>query len=233
LKTEKFCLLSGPLSRIIERRRFSVLRLFCYALLLALVLTAASPVAKITSGEPFILSGAKVPVTGVANWPLVAGDEIVTAKAPGRIDFPDGSRVYVMPNSKLRVTVERGRTLLRLDEGALSYRLARESRLGLTAGSRESLPRDSRGGRLLVTDSDAWWNPANLDDYLSADGLLQNNAPVFRQYKLTPLNLAFANLWRQYEPAWGTPPGVPGKEIPIADPIVEAPQPQPVSNWRP
>lgn len=208
-------------------------RLFCYALLLALVLTAASPVAKITSGEPFILSGAKVPVTGVANWPLVAGDEIVTAKAPGRIDFPDGSRVYVMPNSKLRVTVERGRTLLRLEEGALSYRLARESRLGLAAGSRENLPGDSRGGHLLVADSDAWWNPANLDDYLSADGLLQNNAPVFKQYKLTPFNLGFADLWRKYDLAWGTPPGVPGQGTEPDDPLVNPPEPQPVSNWRP
>jgi hypothetical protein len=210
-----------------------VLRFFSFGLILALALTAATPVAKITSGEPFILSGTQVPVAGVPNWPLVAGDEIVTAKAPGRIDFPDGSRVYVMPNSKLRITVEEKRTVVHLEEGALTYRLAKDSTLGLAAGSRESLPRDSRGGRLLVADSEAWWNPANLDYFLGAAGQLQTNGAVFKQYKLTPFNLAFADLWRKYEPAWGTPPGVPGQGTEPEDPTVKPPEPQPVSNWRP
>lgn len=210
-------------------------RLLCLAVILGLPLAAASPVAKITSGEPFILSGTRVPVAGIPNWPLVAGDEVVTAKAPGRIDFADGSRVYVMPNSKIKITVESGRTVVRLEEGALSYTFAKDSTAGVAARSNGAISKDSREGRLLLDGSDAFWNPAN-PEFFQMGGLIrrENGGLFFGQYRLTPFNLDFILKWREYDPQWGVPlGGQPGSQVVPPGGEILPPQPAPTSNWKP
>ena len=64
---------------------------------------AESPVASVSSPEPFMLDGVQMPVAGVPSWPLVGGDEVSTTNAPAVISFQDSSQVTLDKNSKARL----------------------------------------------------------------------------------------------------------------------------------
>jgi len=82
------------------RRGFVCSLLLCF---LTVVLSAAGPEATVSSPEPFRLRGVVVPVAGVPSWPLLAGDEIATDRAPATIRFADGSSVVLQQNSAARI----------------------------------------------------------------------------------------------------------------------------------
>jgi hypothetical protein len=87
-----------------------VVRVVFCGFLTAVWLIGASPVAKVRSSEPFTLSGVAMSISGVESWPVVLGDEIVTASGAARIEFGDGRSFHVMPNSKVRLAAISGRT---------------------------------------------------------------------------------------------------------------------------
>jgi len=68
----------------------TVRRLVFCGLAAVYCLMAASPVAKVRSSDRFTLSGTAVSAAGVESWPLVLGDEIVTAGALRALILPTG-----------------------------------------------------------------------------------------------------------------------------------------------
>ena len=62
---------------------------------LAMTVSAAGPVATLTSDSAFTLDGRSVSVTGVNSWPLVLGDEISALDAPVSLVLQGGTRVQV------------------------------------------------------------------------------------------------------------------------------------------
>jgi len=103
--------------------RFKVLpRLL--ALLPVLVLSAAaeSPVATVSSPEPFLLDGVQIPVAGVPSWPLVGGDEVSTTNAPAVISFQDSSQVTLDKNSKASLKRNGAEIMLFLLQGTFLLR---------------------------------------------------------------------------------------------------------------
>jgi len=211
-----------------------VAKLLLIAGLVAAVTLAAPPVGKVTSAKAFRLSGTEVAAEGVANWPLVSGDEIATLETPARVDLRDGSTVYLMARSRARISVEDQGIVVRLQAGALRYRLAENGRTLVAALDYEALPRQAREGRLVVENSEAYWNPANPDFYQVGAGIAVVESSSFtRRYRVTPFNLDFVTRWRQYEPGWGTPPGQPGAGTEPAVTPVGPSEPKPVSAYRP
>ena len=75
-----------------------------FVLPLGMSLSAAGPVASLTSYEPVILDGYPVSVDGVSSWPLVLGDEIGTINGPVTIVLQSGERIQVAPHSKVRLS---------------------------------------------------------------------------------------------------------------------------------
>ena len=206
---------------------------FC-GLIATLYLAAASSVGTITSAEPFLLSGTRVPVAGIPNWPVLEGDDVVMASSPGLIIFRDGTRVYLLPNSKIKISADQQGTLVRLEDGGLAYKFSNNSRVNLSALSNEALPDNSREGRLSVNDGEVWWNPADPSFYQMAGVILAPDGEYyFGQYRLTLFNLDLAEQWRNYNPGWGN---APGTELPTGPappgPVVVPPEPKPVSAWR-
>lgn len=209
--------------------------IFTFLLMVTLV-AAAPPVAKMTSSETFRLGGEKVPVAGVKDWPLVAGDEVVMGKGPGNIEFQDGSRVYVLPNSRFVVSVTEGRTQVRLREGALAYRFTKDSSVDLAALAHEAVPEGSREGRLAVQDAEAYWNPLEAAFYVIHDeGGERRRAGDLGEVSMrpNPYNLDEIGGQRGYEPDWGTPPDNPGQGVVPPPAATEPGQPAPTSPWRP
>ena len=108
-----------------------------YLSLFAVLLAAAqAPVAQVSSTEPFLLSGARVPVAGVSSWPLSAGDEVSTDAAAAVIAFRDGSRVTLNKQSKAKLESKGEGLILRLLNGTGTYTLAANSKLRLYEGQK-------------------------------------------------------------------------------------------------
>lgn len=93
----------------------------------AVVCLAAAPIANVSGMEPFKVSGVSVPVSGVASWPLIAGDELSVGNAPVVLTFKDGSRVTLGKNSRATVEGESKNAALRLLDGAMAFTLSRGS----------------------------------------------------------------------------------------------------------
>ena len=91
-------------------------------LILAVVAAAApSPVASVTSTQPFDLNGKLVQVDGVPSWPVCAGDVITTHAAPATVTFRNGATIVIAPNSSLRIETKKGHTFARLLKGSGKY----------------------------------------------------------------------------------------------------------------
>ena len=208
-------------------------RLLVCGFIAALWLTAASPVADITSEEPFLLSGTRVPVAGVPNWPLVDGDVVVLASSPALVKFRDGTQLYVLPESRFKITVAAKQVGARLEEGGLSYKYAKDSAVELAALSNKAIPRKSGQGLLISYKGEAWWNPAD-PKFMQLPGVVRqaNGDTNFGGYRITPFNLNFVDKWTNYNPGWGNKPGFqpPGPPGPIPPgPVLRPPGVPPVS----
>jgi hypothetical protein len=184
----------------------------CVLAVLCSVGLAERPVATITSSEAFELSGVRVPVAGVPQWPLVSGDEVVTGSAPALVSFADGSRVTMNARSRVKLQASGKETVLRLLKGDMAYKVAKNSPVKLAALSKDTLL-DSSGEGVLSTDgSIAVWSPLNASMMRAAQG----NPAFFAQYRVQPFNLNLLDQWRNYKlgdpvpPAPATqPPGLP------------------------
>lgn len=209
------------------------LKMCVAALLVASLAVAAGPIGKVSSAKPFLLSGTEVPAEAIAKWPLVSGDEIVTLEAPVQVDLRDGSRVWLMAGSRARVSVEERGVVVRLQMGALRYRLASGGETRIAALDSELLPSEIREARLVLTRSEAYLNPISpgLEQLMAILPNFQQSS-FARRFRITPANLDFVTAWRQYEPSWGTPPYEPGRGI---EPPYTPPSgvPKPVSAYRP
>lgn len=99
---------------------------------LAACMWAASPLGSLSSAQSFDLNGcSNVPVAGVPNWPVTAGDTIATHSAPATIQFRDGSRVILAENSTAKLEAKSGQSVLRLLQGSGEYTLASHPALSI------------------------------------------------------------------------------------------------------
>jgi hypothetical protein len=89
------------------------------ALVLAAVVSAATPVGSVSSSGALTLRGARVPADGVPNWPLMVGDELVTSASVATVTLRDGSRAILSENTRARVEEVDGRPTVRLLTGSM------------------------------------------------------------------------------------------------------------------
>jgi hypothetical protein len=200
------------------------------ASILGAALAAAAPVATISSAEPFQLRGASVPVRGVPDWPLSAGDEIATGAAPAMISFADGSRVYLNSHTRAKLQVTGKQNVLRLMQGDLAYKVSKNSLVSVAGLNREPLPGDSSEGLLSIDNQAAVWAPKGFNP-AAAGG-----PPAFVQYRITPFNRFFVSQWRDYRPPFGVAPFGPppgGNDEPPPPPEVDPEPLRPISGSRP
>jgi ferric-dicitrate binding protein FerR (iron transport regulator) len=131
-----------------------VSRVCCTVLLfLSLVSIAAAetPVATISSTNPFELRGARVPVAGVPSWPLVRGDVIATTTSAAVVSFPDHSQATVEKGSRVEIQGEGNHTTLKLLEGSLLFRWTSDSGVQLKAAERTVAPQPGSQVTVSVT----------------------------------------------------------------------------------
>lgn len=127
-------------------------RLGCIvSLFVSLVSTAAAqtPLATLSSPEPFELQGVRVPVAGVPSWPLVRGDVIATTSSPAVVSFPDRSQATVEKGSRVQIQREGDHTTLRLLDGTLLFQWSPDSKVQLRAADRTVAPQP--GSQLSVS----------------------------------------------------------------------------------
>src|SRR5436190_20262028 len=103
-----------------EAKMFS--RLLTLLPVLAVSAVVESPVASVSSPEPFLLDGVRMPVAGVPSWPLLGGDEVSTTNAPAVISFQDSSQVTLDKNSKARLKRNGAGVILFLVQGTFLLR---------------------------------------------------------------------------------------------------------------
>jgi hypothetical protein len=140
-------------------------------LLIALALTLASAtlaqpasIATVTASGPFTLRGAAVNPEGVPSWPVMSGDEIASQSVPVTINFPDGSRIVLSPNSRARVqTGPDGRPTFQLLAGEALYDLRQLDAVRLLAIDRSITPPAFRGTYSVgaARRAGTFWNARN------------------------------------------------------------------------
>jgi hypothetical protein len=112
---------------------------------------AAGPIATVSSSQSFNLSGHAVTVAGITSWPVVAGDDLATAKSPAILYFQDGSSVTLSAGCSAKLGGSAREPKLMLTSGRFDYKLAAGSKLVITnapnlpatgplAGTRMNLP---------------------------------------------------------------------------------------------
>lgn len=92
---------------------------------------ASTPVATVSSGQPFMLDGHSISAIGIASWPVVVGDEIATSTAPAVVFFNDGSRISLASKSTVKISGTTSQPVLVLLTGSLDYRLVKGSKVSL------------------------------------------------------------------------------------------------------
>ncbi len=214
-------------------------RLTLITLLASSLAAAASPVAKISSSAPFRLDGKTVPVAGVPNWPVAAGDEIVMGSGPGEIRFKDGTRVFVHPRARVMIGESGGKTLVRILAGAMSYKRPANSTVSLAGLKNQPISSDSLQGKMAVTSAGAFWNPLEQSFYQIGPGAAGKRRPQQAgelgnvNMNPNPYNLGDIQGYRDFEPDWGTPPSDGGQGTAPPPAATEPGQPAPTSNYRP
>lgn len=194
------------------------LRISCGIIISALVCLAAGPVGSVSSSAPFTLRGAPVRVAGVADWPLMAGDEIVAGKAPAMITFRDGSRIQLNANARAKVAVAGKQTVLRLTDGQLAYKLSKNTRsTGVAALSYGALPAQSEEGLISINGGVAAWTPLSA----AADKF------AVTSYVPVPFSLGAVDQWKNGLPVFGVPPGSGQPPRPDPPPTVLPPPARP------
>ena len=115
------------------RNRLNFLPQIALFLLLGRTVVAFSPVATVSSPEPFTLDGRSVTVAGVASVPLGVGSEVATSTAPALLFFADGSSVKLAAGSRAKLTGSETQPKLVLLAGSLDYKVVLGSNLSVTS----------------------------------------------------------------------------------------------------
>jgi hypothetical protein len=93
---------------------------------------AATPVASVSTSQPFTLDGHSVSAKGVDSWPLVVGDEVATSTSPATISFRDGSSIALAAKSDAKIAGTFAEPVFLLVSGSLDYNLAKNSKVSVT-----------------------------------------------------------------------------------------------------
>jgi hypothetical protein len=93
---------------------------------------AATPVASVSTSQPFRLDGHSISAQGIASWPLVVGDELATSTAAAQISFRDGSSVALAPKSNARIAGTSAEPVFLLVSGSVDYNLTKNSKVSVT-----------------------------------------------------------------------------------------------------
>jgi len=93
---------------------------------------AATPVASVSTSQPFTLDGHSVSAKGVDSWPLVVGDEVATSTSPAKISFRDGSSIALAAQSDAKIAGTPSEPVFLLVSGSLDYNLAKNSKVSVT-----------------------------------------------------------------------------------------------------
>jgi hypothetical protein len=107
----------------------ALLRFITVLAALASLGLAAGPIATVSSSQSFNLSGHAVTVAGITSWPVVAGDDLATAKSPAILYFQDGSSVTLSAGSSAKLGGSAREPKLMLTSGRFDYKLAAGSKL--------------------------------------------------------------------------------------------------------
>jgi hypothetical protein len=108
---------------------------------------AVTPVASVSTSESFRLDGRSVSAKGVASWPVVVGDELVTDAAPAQISFRDGSSIAQAAESSAKISGTSAAPVFVLVSGSLDYNLVKNSKVSVT---RVVPPTKSKKGKVAV-----------------------------------------------------------------------------------
>lgn len=93
---------------------------------------AATPVASVSTSQPFTLDGHSVSAKGVDSWPLVVGDEVATSTSPAKISFRDGSSIALAAQSDAKIAGTAAEPVFLLVSGSLDYNLTKNSKVSVT-----------------------------------------------------------------------------------------------------
>jgi hypothetical protein len=100
---------------------------------------AAGPIATVSSSQSFNLSGHAVTAAGITSWPVVAGDDLATAKSPAILYFHDGSSVTLSAGSSVKLSGSAREPKLLLTSGTLDSQLAAGSKVVITNAAKGAL----------------------------------------------------------------------------------------------
>jgi hypothetical protein len=100
---------------------------------------AAGPIATVSSSRSFNLSGHAVTTAGITSWPLVAGDDLATAKSPAVLYFQDGSSVTLAAGSSAKLGGSAREPKLTLTSGRFDYKLVPGSTVVITNAAKGAL----------------------------------------------------------------------------------------------
>ncbi len=144
-------------------------------LLIAAPLFAAAPVATVTAGAGLTINGKPIPAAGAPNWPVAAGDTLVTADAPASLAFPDGARLALAPHT--RVALQHcDRCVAQLFEGAVDYDKPAGSNFELCVVGRLVRPAAGTQGSVVVEGPDKVVVKTPGGEQLSSEGKCACNA---------------------------------------------------------
>jgi hypothetical protein len=93
---------------------------------------AATPVASVSTSQPFTLDGHSVSAKGIDSWPLVVGDEVATSTSPAKISFRDGSSIALAAQSNAKIAGTSAEPVFLLVSGSLDYNLTKNSKVSVT-----------------------------------------------------------------------------------------------------
>lgn len=91
-----------------------------------------TPIATVSSAEPFTVNGRAITPSDTKTWPLEVGNEIATSTAPAVLFFPDGSSVKLAKSSRAQLTGTDSQLKLILLSGSLDYKVVLGSNLSVT-----------------------------------------------------------------------------------------------------
>lgn len=101
-------------------------------LLLSCTAFAAQPIATLTAGAGVTINGRPVQTTGAPNWPISAGDALVTGPAAAVLTFPDGTVLTLAPNTRLALT-KSGPCVADVSQGSVEFEKPAVSKFELCA----------------------------------------------------------------------------------------------------
>lgn len=107
-------------------------RLIALLLLLGCTLFAAQPIATLTAGARVLINGRPVQTTGAPNWPVSAGDTLLTGPAGAVVTFPDGTTLNLAPNTKLALA-NSGPCVANVSQGSVKFKKPAASKFELCA----------------------------------------------------------------------------------------------------